>query len=68
MPSGVVKWFDSDQGVGMICQGRDQPEVLAELSAVRGPARRLVQGDRVLFDITFDAAGRRADNIHRLPD
>lgn len=67
MPTGVVKCFDSDRGVGLISQGADLPEVVAELSAVHGPDRRLVQGERVLFDITLDAEGRRADNIHRLP-
>lgn len=66
MPSGVVKWFDSDRGVGLISQGSDLPDVSAELSAVHGPDRQLVKGERVLFDVTLDAGGRRADNIHRL--
>ncbi|THA46074.1 cold-shock protein [Streptomyces sp. A1136] len=65
MPSGVVKWFDSDQGIGLISR-QGGPDVQAEASAVHGSDNRLRQGEKVLFDIVLDSAGLRADNIHRL--
>ncbi|MFD7324002.1 hypothetical protein ACFV9D_23345 [Streptomyces sp. NPDC059875] len=49
----------------MISQEGDEPDVAAEISAVHGPDRPLRQGEKVVFDTTFDAAGRRADNVHR---
>ncbi|MFD7324198.1 cold shock domain-containing protein [Streptomyces sp. NPDC059875] len=60
-----MKWFDADRGVGVIGLGGDEPDVLAGISAVHGQDPRLRQGEKVVFDITVDAAGRRADNIHR---
>ncbi|WP_420717829.1 cold-shock protein [Streptomyces sp. H27-S2] len=64
-PCGVVKWFDPDRGVGLISQEGAGPDVRAEASAVHGKAHPLRQGDKVLFNITLDSAGPRADNIHR---
>ena len=64
MPSGVVKWFDPEQGVGAITQDDDGREAVAHRSAVHGDANRvLVTGHRVRFDVTQDADGVRADNI-----
>ncbi|MFJ3176505.1 cold shock domain-containing protein [Streptomyces roseus] len=60
-----MKWFDADQGVGVISQDGDKADVGAEISAVHGPDRGLRRGEKVVFDITLDAKGRRADNIHR---
>ncbi|MEU9028980.1 cold shock domain-containing protein [Streptomyces sp. NPDC048383] len=61
-----MKWFDCDRGVGLISQQGAGPDVQAEASAVHGSDNRLRQGEKVLFDITLDSAGLRADNIHRL--
>ncbi|QHA01983.1 cold shock domain-containing protein (plasmid) [Streptomyces sp. FXJ1.172] len=64
MPVGVVKWFDPERGVGRIVQDGAGPEAVAYRSAVRGPGDgRLLAGEPVEFDLTFDAAGVRADNI-----
>lgn len=68
VPCGVVKWFDPVQGVGVIVQDGPFPDAVAHRSAVHGEAERtLVAGKRVLFDVTWDAAGVRADNIHPAP-
>ncbi|TJZ50424.1 cold-shock protein [Streptomyces piniterrae] len=68
MPNGIVKWFDSGRGVGVIAQDGAGREVVAYWSAIQGDQdRRLIEGERVLFNVTQDAAGIRADNIHRLP-
>ncbi|MEU9034528.1 cold shock domain-containing protein [Streptomyces sp. NPDC048352] len=63
-PCGVVKWFDLHRGVGLISQGAG-PDVQAEASAIHGRERCLLPGEEVIFDITLDGAGLRADNIHR---
>ena len=63
-PCGVVKWFDPDRGIGLISQEGAGPDVRAEASAVHG-TDSLRPGEEVLFDLTLDSAGLRADNIHR---
>ncbi|MFI1401019.1 cold-shock protein [Streptomyces sp. NPDC020681] len=66
MPSGVVRWFDSGRGVGVIAQDSGGPDAVAHRSAVPGDADcALIAGGRVLFDVTQDAAGVRADNIRQ---
>ncbi|MFD7283912.1 cold-shock protein [Streptomyces sp. NPDC059862] len=68
VPYGVVKWFDPGRGVGAIAQERAGPDAVACRSAVHGNAdSTLVAGTRVLFDLTLDAAGIRADNIRPAP-
>ncbi|MEV0371217.1 cold shock domain-containing protein [Streptomyces sp. NPDC050636] len=68
MPSGIVKWFDPGEGVGVIAQDGAGCDVVAYRSAIQGSRdRRLVKGERVLFNVTQDSAGIRADNIHRVP-
>ncbi len=64
-PCGVVKWFDPDRGIGLISQEGAGPDVQAEASAIHGKDRYLRQGEKVLFNVTLDSAGLRADNIHR---
>ncbi|WSS99704.1 cold shock domain-containing protein [Streptomyces phaeochromogenes] len=61
----MVKWFDPGRGTGVIVQDGGGPDALACPSAVHGDAGRiLVAGERVVFDVTLDAGGVRADNIH----
>jgi cold shock CspA family protein len=68
VPNGIVKWFDPVRGVGVIAQDGAGDDAVAYRSAIQGNGdRRLVEGERVLFNVTQDAAGIRADNIHRVP-
>ncbi|GAA3063901.1 hypothetical protein GCM10020254_04760 [Streptomyces goshikiensis] len=64
-PCGVVKWFDLGRGIGLISQEGAGPDIRAEASAIHGRDGRLRQGEEVLFDVTLDSAGLRADNIRR---
>ncbi|MEU9800996.1 cold shock domain-containing protein [Streptomyces sp. NPDC051000] len=64
-PYGVVKWFDPDRGTGRISTRGAGPDVAVEACAIHGKDRRLHQGEEVLFNITLDSAGLRADDIHR---
>ncbi|WP_281291963.1 cold-shock protein [Streptomyces tailanensis] len=59
-----MKWFDPERGLGRIAQDDGGPDAVVHRSAVHGPgAEALAAGERVLFDITFDSDGIRADNI-----
>ncbi|MET7622636.1 cold shock domain-containing protein [Streptomyces sp. NPDC005408] len=63
-----MKWFDPGRGMGVIAQEGTGPDAVAYRSAVHGDAdSTLVAGERVLFDLTRDAAGVRADNIRPAP-
>ncbi|MFF7415527.1 cold-shock protein [Streptomyces lydicus] len=67
MPTGTVKWYEAGRGVGVITQDGTETNAMAFRSAIQGHRERgLLQGERVLFNITQDAAGIRADNIYRL--
>ncbi|MFE5521610.1 cold-shock protein [Streptomyces virginiae] len=63
-----MKWFDPDRGFGLISQEGTGPDIQAEVSALHRRDRCLRQGDEVLFNVTRDSAGLRADNIHRSED
>ncbi|MFB6581450.1 MULTISPECIES: cold shock domain-containing protein [unclassified Streptomyces] len=60
-----MKWFDPDRGIGLVSQEGTGPDIQAEVSALHGRERYLRPGDEVLFNLTRDSAGLRADNIHR---
>ncbi|WP_405760588.1 MULTISPECIES: cold-shock protein [unclassified Streptomyces] len=64
-PCGIVKWFDPDRGTGLISPDGPGADTRAESRAIRENGRCLRPGNRVLFDLTHDSAGLRADNIHR---
>ncbi|WP_405760730.1 MULTISPECIES: cold-shock protein [unclassified Streptomyces] len=64
-PCGFVKWFDPDRGTGLISQDGTGPDIQAEVRAIHDKGPHMRPGDRVLFDITHDSAGLRADNIRR---
>ncbi|MQY40721.1 hypothetical protein SRB17_87540 [Streptomyces sp. RB17] len=63
----MVKWFDSERGVGRVVQDGGGPDAVACRSAVQGLGEgALLAGEPVEFDLIVDAAGVRADNICRL--
>ncbi|WP_412075621.1 cold shock domain-containing protein [Streptomyces xanthophaeus] len=62
-----MKWFDDEQGIGLIDQEGGGPDVVAYRAAIQGPDRKLMPGENVHFGITRDAEGLRADNISRVP-
>ncbi|MFE3865255.1 cold-shock protein [Streptomyces goshikiensis] len=59
-----MKWFDLSRGIGLISQEGAGPDIRAEASAIHGRDGQLRQGEEVLFDVTLDSAGLRADNIY----
>ncbi|MET7622447.1 cold shock domain-containing protein [Streptomyces sp. NPDC005408] len=61
---GTVKWFDAERGVGLVVPEDGGPDAVAYRSAIHGRGDGvLLAGERVLFNITCDSAGVRADNI-----
>ncbi|WSS46911.1 cold shock domain-containing protein (plasmid) [Streptomyces sp. NBC_01187] len=68
MPNGTVKWFSSEKRWGVITQDVEgEPDVIVNSSAIQGCGcmRGLSTDDRVIFDVTMDPYGVRADNVRR---
>ena len=63
MANGVVKWFNSDKGFGLIEQ-EDGPDVFVHFSAINMPGfKTLNEGDKVTFDIEQGQKGPAAANV-----
>lgn len=66
MPSGTVKWFNSDKGYGFIQPDEGGSDVFVHISAVeRAGLRGLNDGQKVNFEIVADKRSGRssADNL-----
>lgn len=57
MPTGKIKWYDTEKGFGFITRD-DGPDVFLHSSALPGGATELKSGQRVEFGV---AAGKRGD-------
>ncbi|MEZ5210959.1 MULTISPECIES: cold-shock protein [unclassified Gordonia (in: high G+C Gram-positive bacteria)] len=62
MPTGRVKWYDSEKGFGFLSQ-EDGEDVYVRASALSDGAEGLKAGQRVEFDM---AAGRRGPQALRV--
>ena len=68
MATGTVKWFDEKKGYGFITEdgGKD---VFVHYSAIQGSGfRKLVEGDKVSFEIKEGAKGPQADQVQVIRD
>lgn len=66
MPSGTVKWFNSDKGYGFIQPDEGGQDVFVHISAVeRAGLRGLNDGQKVDFEVVADKRSGRssADNL-----
>lgn len=55
MPSGTVKWFNSQKGFGFIQPASGGPDVFVHISAVeRAGLNGLNEGQKVSFEIVAD--------------
>jgi CspA family cold shock protein len=64
MPTGTVKWFNSEKGFGFITQDDGGPDVFVHFSAISGNGyRNLEENQKVEFDATQGAKGLQASNV-----
>jgi cold shock protein len=55
MPTGTVKWFNSDKGFGFIAQDGGGPDAFVHISAVeRSGLKSLTEGQKVSYDLVTD--------------
>src|SRR5262249_29140131 len=67
MPTGVVKWFNSEKGFGFIAQDGGGADVFVHYSAIAsGGYRELAEGQKVEFDVTQGQKGPQAENVRPL--
>jgi len=64
MPTGTVKWFNSEKGFGFITQDSGGPDVFVHFSAIASSGyRELTEGQKVEFEITQGQKGLQAENV-----
>ncbi|WGD36503.1 cold-shock protein [Lysinibacter sp. HNR] len=67
MPTGTVKWFDSEKGFGFIAPDDGTPDVFAHYSAIATNGyRTLDENQKVEFDTARGPKGPQAENIRPL--
>jgi cold shock protein len=67
MPTGTVKWFNSDKGFGFITQDGGGADVFVHYSAIASSGyRELAEGQKVEFDVTQGQKGPQAANVRPL--
>ena len=64
MPTGTVKFFNTQKGFGFIQPSDGSKDVFVHISAVeKAGMRTLNEGQKVSFDIVPDARGAKASNL-----
>ncbi|MGE3830434.1 MAG: cold-shock protein [Parvibaculaceae bacterium] len=64
MPTGKVKWFNSQKGYGFIQPDDGSKDVFVHISAVeRAGLRGLNEGQKVSFDIVNERGKTNASNL-----
>ena len=66
MPEGTVKWFNEKKGFGFISQD-EGGDIFVHYSSIDMPGfKKLVEGDRVSFEVEEDDRGPKAKSVRRL--
>ena len=64
MATGIVKWFNETKGFGIITTDEGGEDLFAHFSAIQGKGfKKLVEGQKVSFDIASSPKGKQATNI-----
>ncbi|MDJ1372238.1 cold-shock protein [Gulosibacter molinativorax] len=67
MPTGTVKWFDSDKGFGFIAPDDGSADLFAHYSEIDGRGHRnLEENQKVEFEAEQGQKGPQAKNIRAL--
>lgn len=67
MPTGTVKWFNSDKGYGFIAPDDGSADLFAHYSEIDGRGHRnLEENQKVEFDTEQGQKGPQATNIRAL--
>ena len=63
MPSGTVKWFNSQKGFGFIQPDDGGKDVFVHISAVERAAPEPQRGQKVSYDMVTDRGKTSAGNL-----
>jgi CspA family cold shock protein len=64
MPTGTVKWFNSEKGFGFITPDDGSKDLFVHQSAIQGDGyRSLNEGAKVTFEAESGDKGPRAANV-----
>jgi CspA family cold shock protein len=67
MATGIVKWFNETKGFGFITPDQGGEDLFAHFSAIQGSGfKKLVEGQKVSFEVTTGQKGKQATNIQVL--
>ena len=68
MPTGTVKWFNSQKGYGFIEPEQGGKDVFVHVSAVENSGMRgLVEGQKVSFEIETDRRNGKTSAVNLQP-
>ena len=64
MPTGTVKWFNTQKGYGFIQPADGSKDVFVHISAVeRAGLRGLVEGQKITYDVLNERGKAAAGNL-----
>jgi cold shock protein len=69
MPTGVIKFFNPDDGYGVVASNYDNEEIFFHYSEFRNPTTlnsQLQAGDQVTYQIAVTENGIEAINLQKL--
>lgn len=67
MPTGTVKWFNSEKGFGFISQDDNGPDVFIHFSAIAGNGyRNLEENQKVEFETKQGPKGPQASDVRAI--
>ena len=67
MPTGTVKWFNSEKGFGFIAPDEGGPDVFVHYSAIESSGfRELTENQAVSYEVTQGPKGLQAADVTKI--